>query len=63
MTAAILGLLIIVYCSYRQTIDACPNAGGSYTVASELSAEAVAVAAMIVIRNVRLVLARFVMRK
>lgn len=33
--AAILALLIIVYFSYRQTIDAYPNGGGSYTVASE----------------------------
>jgi amino acid transporter len=35
ITAAILALLIIVYFSYRQTIDAYPNGGGSYTVASE----------------------------
>ncbi len=33
--AAILALLIIVFFSYRQTIDAYPNGGGSYTVASE----------------------------
>ena len=33
--AAILLLLTIVYFSYRQTIDAYPNGGGSYTVASE----------------------------
>jgi amino acid transporter len=32
---AILGLLAIVYFSYCQTIDAYPNGGGSYTVASE----------------------------
>jgi amino acid transporter len=32
---AILVLLIIVFFSYRQTIDAYPNGGGSYTVASE----------------------------
>src|ERR1700730_9229446 len=32
---AIIGLLIIVFFSYRQTIDAYPNGGGSYTVASE----------------------------
>src|ERR1700728_2660872 len=32
---AIIGLLAIVYFSYRQTIDAYPNGGGSYTVASE----------------------------
>lgn len=35
ITAAILALLVIVYFSYRQTIDAYPNGGGSYTVASE----------------------------
>ncbi len=33
--AAILLLLLLVYFSYRQTIDAYPNGGGSYTVASE----------------------------
>jgi amino acid transporter len=33
--AAIVGLLIIVYFSYRQTIEAYPRGGGSYTVASE----------------------------
>jgi amino acid transporter len=33
--AAILTLLIILYLSYRQTIEAYPNGGGSYTVASE----------------------------
>ncbi len=32
---AILVLLTIVYFSYRQTIEAYPNGGGSYTVASE----------------------------
>lgn len=32
---AILGLLAIVYFSYCQTMDAYPNGGGSYTVASE----------------------------
>jgi amino acid transporter len=32
---AIIILLIIVFFSYRQTIDAYPNGGGSYTVASE----------------------------
>lgn len=32
---AILCLLVIVYFSYRQTIIAYPNGGGSYTVASE----------------------------
>jgi amino acid transporter len=33
--AAILTLLVIVYFSYRQTITAYPNGGGSFTVASE----------------------------
>src|SRR6201990_607372 len=33
--SAILILLVIVYFSYRQTIDAYPHGGGSYTVASE----------------------------
>ncbi|MBE7159241.1 MAG: APC family permease, partial [Rhodospirillales bacterium] len=32
---AILTLLVIVYFSYRQTIEAYPNGGGSFTVASE----------------------------
>ncbi len=32
---SILTLLVIVYFSYRQTITAYPNGGGSYTVASE----------------------------
>src|ERR1700709_2110186 len=32
---AILILLVIVFFSYRQTIEAYPNGGGSYTVASE----------------------------
>jgi amino acid transporter len=32
---AIIGLLAIVYVSYLQTIDAYPQGGGSYTVASE----------------------------
>jgi amino acid transporter len=32
---AILTLLVIIYFSYRQTITAYPNGGGSYTVASE----------------------------
>lgn len=32
---AILVLLVIVYFSYRQTISAYPNGGGSYTVATE----------------------------
>jgi amino acid transporter len=35
VSAAILGLLIIIYFSYRQTIDAYPRGGGSYTVASQ----------------------------
>lgn len=33
--SAILILLVIVYFSYRQTIEAYPNGGGSYTVATE----------------------------
>jgi amino acid transporter len=33
--SAILTLLVIIYLSYRQTIVAYPNGGGSYTVASE----------------------------
>ena len=33
--SCILGLLVIIYFSYRQTIVAYPNGGGSYTVASE----------------------------
>ena len=33
--SAILILLVIVYFSYRQTIEAYPSGGGSYTVASE----------------------------
>lgn len=32
---AIIGLLVIVFFSYRQTIDAYPHGGGSYTVATE----------------------------
>lgn len=35
VTAAILILLVILYFSYRQTIEAYPQGGGSYTVASE----------------------------
>jgi amino acid transporter len=35
VSAAIVGLLAIVYFSYRQTIDAYPQGGGSYTVASQ----------------------------
>jgi amino acid transporter len=35
VSAAIVGLLAIVYFSYRQTIDAYPHGGGSYTVACE----------------------------
>jgi amino acid transporter len=35
VSAAIVTLLIIVFFSYRQTIDAYPRGGGSYTVASE----------------------------
>jgi len=35
ITICILVLLVIVYFSYRQTIDAYPGGGGSYTVATE----------------------------
>jgi amino acid transporter len=35
VSAAIVALLAIVYFSYRQTIEAYPHGGGSYTVASE----------------------------
>jgi amino acid transporter len=35
ITATIVGVLLIVYFSYRQTIAAYPNGGGSYTVAKE----------------------------
>ena len=35
VSMAIIGLLIIVYFSYCQTIEAYPQGGGSYTVASE----------------------------
>ena len=35
ISTAIIILLIIVFFSYRQTIDAYPNGGGSYTVARE----------------------------
>ena len=35
VSAAIVALLVIVYFSYRQTIEAYPHGGGSYTVASE----------------------------
>lgn len=35
ITVAIVALLAIVYASYRQTIAAYPNGGGSYTVARE----------------------------
>lgn len=33
--AAVVGLLLLVYLSYRQTIEAYPNGGGSFTVAKE----------------------------
>src|ERR1700732_3445108 len=33
VSAAIIALLLIVYFSYRQTIEAYPTGGGSYTVA------------------------------
>src|SRR5271156_5449119 len=35
VSTAILILLVIVYFSYRQTIEAYPQGGGSYTVATE----------------------------
>ncbi len=35
ISLTIVALLLIVFFSYRQTIDAYPNGGGSYTVASE----------------------------
>ncbi len=35
ITGVIIGLLIVFYLSYRQTISAYPNGGGSYTVARE----------------------------
>jgi amino acid transporter len=35
VVGAILALLVIVYFSYRQTIEAYPQGGGSYTVATE----------------------------
>src|SRR3954469_14027096 len=41
VSAAILVLLLLLYLSYRQTIAAYPNGGGSFTVAKEnLGAEA-----------------------
>jgi amino acid transporter len=46
----IIAVLVIVYVSYRQTIDAYPNGGGSYTVAKEnlgTSAGLVAAAALL----------------
>src|SRR5215213_1417015 len=46
VSAAIIGLLLIVYFSYRQTLAAYPNGGGSFTVAKEnLGADAGLVAA------------------
>ncbi len=35
ISAIIIGVLLVVYFSYRQTIAAYPNGGGSYTVAKE----------------------------
>jgi amino acid transporter len=35
LTLLIVGLLVIVFVSYRQTIDAYPGGGGAYTVAKE----------------------------
>jgi len=40
--SAILILLVIVFFSYRQTIAAYPNGGGSYTVASERKSRSLA---------------------
>src|SRR4051812_29616213 len=46
VSAAIIGLLLILYFSYRQTVAAYPNGGGSFTVAKEnLGANAGLVAA------------------
>src|SRR4051812_30866374 len=46
ISACLVGLLLIVYVSYRQTIAAYPNGGGSFTVANEnLGAHAGLVAA------------------
>jgi amino acid transporter len=50
ITGVIIGLLLIVYLSYRQTITAYPTGGGSYTVAREnlgISAGLLAAAALI----------------
>ena len=52
---AILGLLVIVFISYLQTIDAYPHGGGSYTVASEnlgASAGLLAAAALMKVEKV-----------
>jgi amino acid transporter len=35
VSVALIGLLLIVYLSYRQTLGAYPNGGGSFTVAKE----------------------------
>src|SRR3954465_13645450 len=35
VSAAIVALLLIIYFSYRQTLSAYPNGGGSFTVAKE----------------------------
>jgi len=55
VSLAIIGLLAIVFFSYCQTIDAYPNGGGSYTVASENLGEVAgllaAAALMIGLRN------------
>ncbi len=46
VSAAIIGLLLILYFSYRQTLAAYPNGGGSFTVAKEnLGADAGLIAA------------------
>src|SRR5215470_2597719 len=44
ITAVIVGILVIVYFSYRQTIAAYPGGGGSYTVAQNLGPRAALVA-------------------
>ena len=46
VSGAIIGLLLILYFSYRQTLGAYPNGGGSFTVAKEnLGADAGLIAA------------------
>ena len=46
VSGALIGLLLLVYFSYRQTLGAYPNGGGSFTVAKEnLGADAGLIAA------------------